>query len=433
MTAILETAVGREPLTTNQQCNFDSKSHHYDVLIVGAGMVGLALAAALGQTSLRVGLIEAKTIGGKNNPVDSRASAIALGSIYLLNQIGAWKSMQAMGVCPIHQVEISDQGFPWVATLRREDIHVEALGYVVENWITETALQQVLSRCTDVQWFRPATVQAIVPKTDYMQVVLEQDRQRHLSTQLLVGADGGQSWVRQQANIPVAGWDYNQVLIVCTITTESPHFQTGYERFHASGPFAILPMCGSATTHRCCIVWTAKAHEKETLMALDDAAFIEAIAPRISPELGRILSVSPRACYFPRRQHVDRYVASRLALIGDAAHTTHPIGGQGLNMGLRDVATLAFLVTQAHIQGNDLGNSALLEAYQHQRRIDNETVLLGTDLANRLFSNTLLPLQLFRRLGLLGIDWTPPLKRIFIEYGMGRSQHLFPFASVSML
>lgn len=399
----------------------------YDVLIVGAGMVGLSLTAALSRTSLRVGLIEAQTPEEKAAKDDGRASAIALGSVQILDRIGAWKFIQPLGVSPIHQICISDEGFTPVAMLRRENIQVDALGYVVENWVTMAGLRQAIAENSAVEWICPAKVVATTSQSNQMQVTVKQNgNYRQITTQLLIGADGRQSSLRTGNQISVTGWAYDQVLIVCIIYTEHFHQQTGYERFHSSGPFAILPMVSSTDApeaHRCCIVWTAQAKDAKSFMQMDDATFITAMMPRISPELGRVLSVSPRFYYSPRRQNADRYFGDRLVLVGDAAHTTHPVGGQGLNMGLRDIATLADLLMQFHIQGRDLGEPALLQHYQQQRLPDNKTVLFGTDLANRLFSNTCLPHQGLRRLALLGIDQILPLKQQLLQYAMGLAHH----------
>ena len=397
--------------------------NHYDVLIVGAGMVGLSLAAALSCTSLRVGLVEAQTPDEKAAKDDGRASAIALGSAQIFDQMGVWQSMQTLGVSPIHQVQISDEGFPITTTLHREEMHVQALGYVVENWVMEQALHHHLLESPNIDWVRPACVKTISQESNQAWITLEKEGSQHqISAQLIVGADGKQSCLRQQAHIPVRAWSYDQILIVCIITTEFSHQQIAQERFHSSGPFAILPMVSppdSPTVSRCCIVWTARADEQSRLMALKDCAFIEALMPRISSNLGRVLSVSPRYCYQPRRQHANDYFSDRIVLVGDAAHATHPVGGQGFNLGVRDVAALATLLIQAHSQGRDLGDSALLQYYQQQRQPDSELILFATDLAIRLFSNTWLPLQWTRRLGLLGLTQLLPLKQLLMYRAMG--------------
>jgi 2-octaprenyl-6-methoxyphenol hydroxylase len=403
--------------------NTSTNPTDFDVLIVGAGMVGLSLAAALGRTCLRIGIIEARSLDEKAARDDGRASAIALGSAQIFDQIGAWKGMQSLGVSPIHQIKVSDQGFDRVATLHREDLQVEALGYIVENRVTEAALLETLTACAGIDWIRPAVVTELQTQAEAIAVTVQQAGETHSYTsRLVVGADGRQSPIRQWTALPLKDWSYDQALIVCTITTEFDHHQTGYERFHSSGPFAILPMVPAVNQpgqHRCCIVWTARNDEQQVLMGLEDDAFIAALQPRLSADLGKVLSVSPRACYAPRRQHATRYVAPRVALIGDAAHATHPVGGQGLNMGLRDVAALSALLSQAHLQGKDLGAMTVLDAYQNRRRPDNETVLFGTDLANRLFSNTWWPLQGIRRLALMGLDQLPPVRQLLLQYAMG--------------
>jgi 2-octaprenyl-6-methoxyphenol hydroxylase len=395
----------------------------FDVLIVGAGMVGLSLAAALGRTSMKIGMIEAHSLEAKATRDDGRASAIALGSAQIFDQIGAWKGMQTLGISPIYQIKVSDEGFDHEATLRREDLQVNALGYIVENRVTEAALIETLTNCSGTYWIRPAVVTDLQTRPDGVEVTVQQMGETHTYTaQLVVGADGRQSPIRQWAHLPLNDWDYDQVLIVCTITTEFDHQQTGYERFHSSGPFAILPMVPDVNQpgqHRCCIVWTARKEEQQVLMGLGDEDFMTALQPRLSADLGKVLSVSPRACYAPRRQHASHYVAPRIALIGDAAHATHPVGGQGLNMGMRDVAALASLLSEAHLQGKDLGDIGVLKSYQDHRRLDNETVLFGTDLANRLFSNTCWPLQGIRRLALVGLNQIPPIRQLLLQYAMG--------------
>lgn len=395
---------------------------HYDVLIVGGGMVGLALAAALGQSSLQVGVIEAKTPEEKAKQDDGRGIALALGSVQILDRIGAWKIMKSLGVSPIEQVQISDEKFPLVATLSREEVQMEALGYVVENWVTLQALETVISSQNNVEKHCPAKIQSMATHEDRVEVTLE-EKELSLSAQLIIGADGRQSWVRQWANLPMAVTEYEQVLIVCNITTEFSHHQTGYERFHASGPFAVLPMTPAPNGNpRSCVVWTANQSERDHLLSLDDQQFMMAMQPRLPKAVGQVLSVSPRFCYWPRRQHAHQYTAQRLSLVGDAAHATHPLGGQGFNLGMRDVEALSSLMMEAHLQGQDLGNPKLLSCYQEQRQTDNNIVLTATDLANRIFSNDWPLLQWIRDLGLVGIDRFFPLKQVLMEYAMGLTQ-----------
>ncbi len=394
----------------------------FDVLIVGAGMVGSTLAAALAHTSLRVGLIEARDLCQGVGP-DGRASALALGTVWMLDQVGAWPKMQSLGVSPIHQIQICDGDQLGLCHLNREAIQAEALGYIVENRVTQLGLAEVIAAAPNIEVISPARVQAFQNNPDRVQVeLLTPEGISQVRAQLLVAADGGRSPLRGMAGIPVWGWDYGQTCLVTTVITEQPHQQVAYERFQPSGPFAILPMISedpAEPSHRSCVVWTIRSTDRERLMSLSDQDFTEAISASFGPQLGQIRSVSPRACYVPRRQHSRSYIGSRLALVGDAAHSTHPVGGQGVNMGMRDVAALGSLLDQAHQQGQDLGGVELLQRYQRIRHWENWSVLLGTDTANRLFSNTLLPLQWIRRLGLWGLDRMPVAKQGVMKQAMG--------------
>jgi 2-octaprenyl-6-methoxyphenol hydroxylase len=399
-----------------------SNAFEFDVLIVGAGMVGSALAAALRHTSLKVGLIDARETATRLG-ADGRSSALALGTVQLLDQIGAWDVMKNLGVSPIHQIQVSDGEFPQVARLGRQEIRAEALGYVVENQVTQTGLLQILADSNAIAWICPAQVESIHPHTDHIQVQVRQGEiHTSLKARLLVGADGVHSRVRQLAQMPVSSWGYGQVCMVVTVTTENPHHQTAYERFQPSGPFAILPMTDPATSsasHLSCVVWTIRQEDREPLLSLPDADFIQAIAPSFGPQLGQILTVSPRACYTPMRLNCHTYTAARLALVGDAAHCTHPVGGQGVNLGMRDVVALANVLIQADLDKQDPGCAEGLRRYQRWRQLDNRGVLLATDLANRLFSNTWLPCQWSRRLGLIGLDRILPIKQFLMRQAMG--------------
>lgn len=218
-----------------------------------------------------------------------------------------------------------------MAQLRREMLQATALGYVVENQITQKALLQRIRECPSVTLFSPAQVQSFSPAADHIRVELAQEGSRQtLRAALLVVADGARSRLREQAGIPLSCWGYGQVCIVSTLTHEHPHQQVAYERFQASGPFAILP---TPDPHRSCVVWTVRQADRDWLMGLSEAEFLQAIRPWFGSQLGALLAASPRACYQPQRAHAQTYIGSRLALVGDAAHTTHPLGGAGSESG----------------------------------------------------------------------------------------------------
>ncbi len=393
----------------------------YDVLIVGAGMVGSTLAAALSHTPLRVGLIEARDLTIGPGP-DGRASALALGTMTMLQQIGAWEMMALLGVSPIHRIQVSDGGFQGMAQLRSTDINVDALGYIVENRVTQAGLYRQIQTSDRVQVICPAVVDRIEAHSDaiYARIQPSQDDLDPviLKASLLVGADGSRSRIRELAGVTCSNRPYRQICVVTTVITEQPHQQVAYERFQPSGPFAILPMTDpehQGQSHRSCVVWTLREQDREWIMGLEDPEFIAAMMPSFGSQLGAIRSVSPRACYQPRCLHSHQYVSNRVALVGDAAHSTHPVGGQGVNMGMRDVALLASLLSEAP----DPGSLSLLTHYNQARRLENAGVLFGTDTANRLFSNEWLPLQWSRRLGLVGLGWVPPVKYWIMRQAMG--------------
>lgn len=408
-----------------------------DVLIVGGGMVGLTLAAALGNTDLRVEVVERRSMalqqsGSVEMGADGRASALALGTIHMFRGLGLWPEMQAMGVSPIHRIRVSDSDFPHAAYLRREDIGAEALGYIVPNCVTQSAALSFLQTCENVTLRFSMQVGQVDRNSDGVQFALTPASQpeeecadnnlRWRRAKVLIAADGARSPLRQQANISVCRWGYRQACIVTTVTTERAHQQTAYERFQPIGPFAILPMHdphGRAESHRSCVVWTVPEDDLDRLMNLSDEAFIAELSPWFGPQLGQVLEVCPRTSYCPQRSISSTYVQPRFALVGDAAHSTHPVGGQGVNLGMRDVAALAQVLVEAQAAGEDIGSLQVLRRYQQWRQGNNRAVLFVTDFANRLFSNRIWPLQWLRRLGLVSLQFVPPIKRWLMREAMG--------------
>ena len=356
---------------------------------------------------------------------DGRASAIAYGSSQIWQNIGVWGGMQRRGVTPMHQIQVSEGDLSYQVQLRCEDMGQEALGYIVENSVTLASLWEFAKECENLELICPAKILAIeyVSDRDVMRVKISSDiGEQYLETKLLVGADGGRSLVRQMANIQISERLYKQTCIVTTIQSENSHQNFAYERFQASGPFAILPL-GS---DRACIVWTATTEETPVLLALDEPTFLQELAKRfgapLMQKLGNIKVISSdRANYSPRWMHSQTYIQPRLALIGDAAHTTHPIAGQGMNLGIRDVNALANVLKAAHRDREDLGGIGVLKRYEAKRKWDNLGVIWLTDISNRLFSNHNWFFKVFRRFGLLLLQISP-LKRILMYFMMGLHQ-----------
>jgi 2-octaprenyl-6-methoxyphenol hydroxylase len=409
----------------------------FDVLIVGAGMVGASLACALGDKNcaanrnLKVGIIESNDgfLRGEFT-ADGRATAIAYGSSQIWQNIGVWGGMQRRGVTPMHMIQVSEGDLPNPVQLRREDMGQEALGYIVENAVTLASLWEFVRECSNIELICPAKILDIETldvrsgcDRNCMRVKISSEiGDQYLETKLLVGADGGRSQVRQMAKIGISERLYEQTCIVTTIKSENPHQNFAYERFQSSGPFAILPL-GS---DRSCIVWTATKEETPDLLALDEVTFLQELTKRfglpLMEKLGKISLISrTRANYVPRWMHSQTYVQSRLALIGDAAHTTHPIAGQGMNLGIRDVNALANVLKAAHQNNEDLGAIAVLKRYESKRKWDNLSVIWLTDISNRLFSNHNWLFKALRRLGLLILQ-VSAFKRILMYFMMGLHQ-----------
>jgi 2-octaprenyl-6-methoxyphenol hydroxylase len=263
----------------------------------------------------------------------------------------------------------------------------------------------------------PARLAEVSRQPGHVEAALEDGRR--IRARLLIAADGARSKLRRDAGIAAAEFAYGQTGIVCTVAHELPHGGVAHEHFLPAGPFAMLPMTDHEGRHRSSIVWTERNARVSALLALDDADFSAEIEQRFGDSLGRIAVLGGRWSYPLRLIHAARYADHRLALVGDAAHAIHPIAGQGLNLGLRDVAALAEVIADAWRLGLDIGATDVLEDYQRWRRVDSLLLITVTDSLNRLFSNDLAPLRLARDLGLAAVDRLPPLKRLFMRHAMG--------------
>ncbi len=387
----------------------------YDVVIVGGGLVGATLACALKDSGLQVALLEAKP--QSNAVVRGQAYHINLLSSRIFEGIGVWDEMRP-GVNPIEQIHLSDADHATTVTFVQKDLDTDVLGYVAEHRVLLEALQQQLSECQNVTYLCPATLVKTIAQNDGVVLEVLQDGDiKQLQTRLLVAADGSRSTLRQQAGIRTRGWQYWQACIVAFIKPEKPHNNIAYERFQPDGPFAILPL----PNNLCRIVWTAPKAEAEAMMALDDAAFLSALTQRYGAQMGALELVGERYVFPTQLMQSDRYVLPRLALLGDAAHCCHPVGGQGVNLGIRDAAALAQILQTAHQQGKDIGELRVLKAYDRWRRLENFIILGFTDVLNRMFSNSILPLVVLRRLGLWTLRTVHPAKRIALMLMTGLS------------
>ncbi|MCW0235436.1 MAG: UbiH/UbiF/VisC/COQ6 family ubiquinone biosynthesis hydroxylase [Ferrovibrio sp.] len=393
----------------------------FDVAVIGGGLNGLTQAIALARHGISVAVIDREdparaTAAG----FDGRVSAIALASQRMLDAIGLWRHVSAAQ--PMWDIRVSDGDSLLFVHYDHTDIGSDPFGYLVENRVTRLAQQAALADCPNLELIAPMTARHI----DYgaagsgAPAVLDLDNGRRIGARLVIGADGRQSAVRREAGIRTIDWSYNQTGIVCTVQHELPHEGVAQERFLPAGPFAILPMTDDeAGRHRSSLVWTEPTERAAAIMALDDAGFVAEMRQRFGTGYGDCAVVGPRWSYPLSFMLATRYAGHRMALIGDAAHGIHPIAGQGLNLGLRDIAALTEAVVEARRLGLDIGRSDVLDRYERWRRVDNVVLGAVTDGLTRLFSNDIAPLRIARDLGLGVVNRIGPLKKLFMRHAMG--------------
>ncbi len=386
----------------------------FDVIVVGGGPVGLSMALALLQSvrGMRVALVDRRPL---TVPSDNRASAIAASVRRLFEALGVWSGMEASAQ-PIREMRITDSGSgdiarPLFLTFEGDVGPGEPFAHMVPNAASIGAL---LSASNDsVTIVAPAEIAAFADAGSDAHLDLSDGRR--LVAPLVIAADGGQSALRRMAGIGTLGHDYGQTGLVATIAHELPHDGVAYEHFRPAGPFASLPLPGNRSS----LVWTETTAEASRLLNLDHASLAGAIEAAMGSTLGAV-TVEDKLAGFPLRLQIAReFVAPRLALIGDAAHVIHPIAGQGLNLGLKDVAALAEVVVEALRLGLDAGAPDVLARYQRWRRLDTAAMAAATDGLNRLFSNDLAAVRALRDLGLGLVDRTPLAKSTFIRTAAG--------------
>ncbi len=375
-----------------------------EVLIIGGGLVGATLATAFGQAGMDVCVVDtADPRAGLDAGFDGRASAIALATQRVLAGLDIWPALAAEAA-PILDIRVSEGSSLFFLHYDHRDAGDQPFGYMVENRNLRKALFYRLRDLKTVKLLAPASVVALDRQNHGVTAELSDGRK--IKARLAVAADGRASRTRDDAGIRVTGWSYEQAGIVCTVRHEHCHDFIANEHFLAAGPFAILPLKGDPKNpgHCSSLVWTERADLAPAIMALDDAGFMAELERRFGDFLGKLEVIGPKWSYPLSLQFAENTIDRRLALVGDAAHAMHPIAGQGLNMGLRDVAALAEVV---------------LERYQRWRRFDNTLMLAMTDGLNKLFSNNIRPLRLARDLGLAAVNGLPPLKKFFMSHAMG--------------
>ena len=391
----------------------DQRGYDYDLVIVGGGIVGLTLASALKDSGLNILLIEAKVSSAA--VAKGQAYAVHMLSARIYKGIGIWDKILPQ-IAKYRQVRLSDADYPGVVEFETNDIGTPELGYVAEHQALLEPLQEFVQNCPNVTYLCPAEVVSTSYHQDVVSIEIKiADQLSTVRSKLLVAADGSRSPIRQAAGIKTHGWKYWQSCIVAFVKPEKPHNNTAYERFWPSGPFAILPL----PQNRCRIVWTAPHDEAKALCALDDEQFLQELSQRFGNQMGKLELLGDRFVFQVQLMQSDRYVLPRLALVGDAAHNCHPVGGQGLNLGIRDVAALAQVIQKAHQAGEDIGKIRVLKRYERWRQIENLTILGFTDMLDRMFSNQFPPVVFVRRLGLWFLRTVPALKVFMLKLMIG--------------
>ncbi|MBL3567888.1 2-octaprenyl-6-methoxyphenyl hydroxylase [Rhodovulum sulfidophilum] len=389
-----------------------------EILIVGGGLNGPALALALARAGLSVTVIDALPRADRSGDrFDGRSYALALGSTRLLSAIGVWPGLVHRSQ-PILEIVASDGragegAAPFFLDFHHGEIEEGPMGHMIEDRYLRQAMLDALDTEPRITTLSGETV--IAQETDATGIAVTLASGRRLRGRVLVGCDGRRSGTAQRAGIRRTGHEYGQTALVCAIAHEHPHNGTAHQFFMPPGPLAILPLPGNRSS----IVWSERHAQAAAIQALDDAAYLEVLRPRFGDFLGEIRLEGERFTYPLSLTLADAFCAPRLALLGDAAHGVHPIAGQGLNLGLRDVGALAEVLVGAKRRGEDIGAIDVLERYQTWRRFDTTLMAAGTDTVNALFSNDNPLLRLGRDLGLGAVAALPGLRRRFIREAAG--------------
>ncbi len=393
----------------------------FDVLIVGAGPVGASLGCALGDSGLRVGILEATSWGGVAQPsYDDRPLALSLGTRRILGSLGLWSGI-ADDATPIRHIHISERSRFGVTRIGAEEQGVDALGYVLSARALGAVLRERLEALSSIPRICPARATHISREDDALTVQYTLgDRQESCRTKLLVAADGGQSSVRELLGIGVRKRPYGQMALAANVTPSRRHANIAYERFSPTGPLALLPM---ANNH-CGLVWTMGEEQAKACAKLSEHEFLQRLGEQFGSRLGEFRQVGKRAVYPLALLRAERQICERAAILGNAAHTLHPVAGQGFNLGLRDVAALAEILVDGLANGEDPGSAALLEEYARWRQQDQRQTSAFTDGLIRIFCNDLPLLSPLRGLALLGMDLAGPLKARLARQAMGLAGRL---------
>jgi 2-octaprenylphenol hydroxylase len=429
-------------MTSENQVNNSSAgvTDMVDIAIVGGGMAGTALACALANTDYRIALIEshASTPFSTDHFFDSRVVALSAASRQFLQQVGAWEEIAAKRISPFERMQVWDAEGTAEVVFDCHDAQQSTLGHIVENSLVVSALQHCLQKQhlpnTDLDkphtdttvtqkmiWHCPDTVTHLTHnEKKYAACELTLQSGKRIHAKLVVAADGAVSGMRQLAGLQTTEWDYGHTAVIATVRTSKPHQRTARQRFQTSGPVAFLPLSNAADDQDwCSVVWSTSHEAAQQLLALSDNAFATALGEAFEHRLGDILAVHGRSGFALRQRHATSYHHEHVVLIGDAAHTIHPLAGQGINLGLMDVQVLAEELLAAQQRGLSPCHHSVLARYQRRRRGANLTMTATMELFHRLFARQELPFRWLRNMGMRSVDRLPALKRELMRQAMG--------------
>jgi 2-octaprenyl-3-methyl-6-methoxy-1,4-benzoquinol hydroxylase len=386
----------------------------FDVVIIGGGMVGAAVACCLGDSTLKVAVIENEFPQEFHieQPHDLRVSALSIASKTILETVGAWQGIENRRVCPFKRMRVWETAGD--TEFCSDDIGRSELGYIVENRITQLALLERLQAFKNIELICPARIETL-NYSNHQDSELVLNNGRTLTAKLLVAADGAQSKVRQSVGLGITSWDYNQHALVIYIETAYPQQDITWQRFVASGPQAFLPLTGNFGS----IVWYNSPDEVKRLQALSPDDLKHELTSAFPECLGEVTRVIAATSFPLTRRHAQQYIKHGVVLVGDAAHTINPLAGQGVNIGLLDAAALAEVILDATQQGRSISDASVLKRYEKMRRTENLKMMTVMDVFYQAFSNEFLPLKFLRNLGLGLAERVTPLKNKVMRGAMG--------------
>ncbi|WP_162195928.1 MULTISPECIES: 2-octaprenyl-3-methyl-6-methoxy-1,4-benzoquinol hydroxylase [Pseudomonas] len=402
-----------------------------DLLIVGAGMVGSALALALQHSGLEILLLDGSPLSIKpfdeQSAFEPRVSALSAASQRILKRLGAWQGISERRLSPYSDMRVWDGSGTGQIHFSAASVHAEVLGHIVENRVVQDGLLERLHD-SEIGLLANARLEQMRRSGDDWLLTLADGRT--LRAPLVIAADGANSAVRRLTGCETREWDYLHHAIVTSVRCAQPHQATAWQRFTDEGPLAFLPLLRDGQQDWCSIVWSTTPEQAEHLMALSDEAFCVELERAFEGRLGGVLQADPRVCVPLRQRHAKRYVAEGLALIGDAAHTIHPLAGQGVNLGFLDAAVLAEELQHAYERGERLADIRVLSRFERRRMPHNLALMAAMEGFERLFQADPLPLRWLRNSGLKWVEQLPEAKALFVRQALGLSGDLPELARV---